>query len=94
MKENAKFLLTVGSKYKIRSLESREKPLISQGIFKGYTAFGHDDAICIELDESHKESTGRMRVIPAHMVIAIDVLAVAEDEASKEKLDETSIYFG
>lgn len=94
MKENANFQLTIGSKYKIRSLESKEKPLISQGIFKGYTAFGHNDAICIELDESHKESSGRMRVIPAHMVIAIDVLSTAEAKDLKESEDEASRYFG
>jgi hypothetical protein len=94
MKENAKFQLTVGSKYKIRSLESRDHPLISQGTFKGYTAFGHDDAICMELDESHKESKGRIRVIPGHMVIAIDVLSAVEDKASDDKEAEASTYFG
>ncbi len=94
MKENAQFQLTIGSKYRIRSLESRDKPLISQGTFNGYTVFGHDDAVCIELDESHKENTGKIRVIPAHMVIAIDVLSAAEDKASKEKEEEASTYFG
>lgn len=94
MKENAKFQLTIGSKYKIRSLESREKPLVSQGTFKGYTALGHDDAICIELDESHKESKGRTRVIPSHMVIAIDVLSAAEGKELEEKEAEASTYFG
>jgi hypothetical protein len=94
MKDNAKFQLTVGSKYRIRSLESRDNPLVSQGVFKGYTAFGHDDAICIELDEFHKEDSGKIRVIPAHMVIALDVLTAAEDKDLKEKDEEVSIYFG
>ncbi len=94
MKDNAQFQLTVGSKYRIRSLESRDNPLISQGVFMGYTAFGHDDAICMELDESHKDDKGKLRVIPAHMVIALDVLTAAEDKDSKEKDDEASIYFG
>jgi hypothetical protein len=94
MKENAQFQLTIGSKYKIRSLESREKPLVSQGTFKGYTAFGHDEAICLELDESHGEGKGRIRVIPSHMVIAIDVLSAAEDKDVKDKEAEASTYFG
>lgn len=94
MNVNAKFQLTIGSKYIIRSLESRESPLISQGIFKGYTAFGHDDAICLELDESHGESKGRTRVIPAHMVIAIDVLSAAESKVTLDKEAEASTYFG
>ncbi len=94
MKENTIFQLTPGSKYRIRSLESRDKPLISQGTFNGYTVFGHDDAVCIELDESHKEDAGRIRIIPAHMVIALDVLSAAEDKDSKEKEEEASTYFG
>ncbi len=94
MKENAQFQLTIGSKYIIRSLESRDKPLISQGIFKGYTALAHDDAICIELDGSDKESKGRTRIIPAHMVIAIDVLSAVEGKEFKEKEAEASTYFG
>ena len=94
MKENAKFRMTVGSRYIIRSLESRDRPLISQGTFKGYTAFGPEDAICMELDESHEDDAGRTRIIPAHMVIAIDVLSAAEDKDSKEKEEEASTYFG
>jgi hypothetical protein len=94
MKDNAKFQLTVGSKYRIRSLESRDKPLISQGVFKGYTAFGHEDAICLELDDTHKDDNGTIRVIPSHMVIALDVLSAAEDTESKEKDEEASRYYG
>lgn len=94
MKDNAQFQLTVGSKYRIRSLESRDQPLISQGTFKGYTAFGHEDAICLELDDSHTDDKGKLRVIPSHMVIALDVLDVKEDTLSKEKDDEAARYFG
>jgi hypothetical protein len=94
MKDDAQFQLTVGSKYRIRSLESRDNPLISQGVFKGYTAFAHEDAICMELDDSHKDDKGKIRVIPSHMVIALDVLSAAEDQTSKEKDQETSVYFG
>jgi hypothetical protein len=94
MKDNAQFQLTVGSKYRIRSLESRDNPLVSQGVFKGYTAFGHDDAICIELDDYHKEDSGKIRVIPSHMVIALDVLSAAKNDISKEKDEDTSRYFG
>lgn len=94
MKENAVFQMTVGSKYRVRSLESRDKPLISQGIFKGYTAFGHNDAVVMELDESHGEGQGRIRVIPAHMVVAIDVLSTVEGKDIREKEEDTSRYFG
>ena len=86
--------MTIGSKYRIRSLESRDKPLITQGTFKGYTAFGHEDAVCMELDESHNEDAGRTRVIPGHMIMAIDVLSVAMETKSREKDEDTSRYFG
>lgn len=93
MKENAKFQLTIGSRYIIRSLESKESPLLSQGTFKGYTAFGHGDALCIELDESHGDDNGRLRVIPAHMIVAVDVLKAVEDTEAKDP-DENARYFG
>jgi hypothetical protein len=94
MKGNAKFQLTLDSKYRIRSLESREKPLVSQGTFKGFTAFGHQDAICLELDESHEGDKGKLRVIPMHMVVAIDVLSAAEGLKPVESEEEASRYFG
>lgn len=74
------FVLTKGSKYRILSAESREKPLETVGIFKGFTSVGHDEAFVVELDESHGAKAGRTRIIPLHMVLAIDVLEVVEEE--------------
>ena len=88
MKENEEtFILTKGSKYRVVSLETREKPLVTHGIFKGYAAIGHDEGICLELDESHKESKGRMRIVPTHMILAIDVIESAEKEEERTKPD-------
>ncbi len=81
------FVLTKGSKYRVVSLETREKPLVTHGIFKGYAAIGHDEGICLELDESHKESAGRMRIVPTHMILAIDVIESAEKEEEVTKPD-------
>lgn len=79
------FTLTKGSRYQIESMETREKPLVTQGIFRGYATIGTEDAICMELDESHKEMAGRIRVIPLQMVIAIDVIEAVEEEKKPEK---------
>jgi len=88
LKENEEtFILTKGSKYRVVSLETREKPLVTHGIFKGYAAIGHDEGICLELDESHKESKGRMRIVPTHMILAIDVIESAEKEEDVTKPD-------
>lgn len=85
-----KIQLTEGSKYKITSMESRDKPLITKGTFKGYTMVGDIDSLCMELDGSHKEMEGKIRVIPSHMIISIDIIYMAKE---KEKKDE-SIYVG
>ena len=45
-------------------METREKPLITNGIFKGYATIGPDDAVVMQLDESHTEMAGRIRLIP------------------------------
>ena len=77
--------LTKGSRYRIESMETREKPLVTHGIFKGYATIGPDDAIAMQLDESHIELAGRIRLIPCHMIISIDVIHVVEEEKKPEK---------
>jgi hypothetical protein len=84
------FVLTKGSKYRVKSIESRDKPLVTHGTFKGYTVVGHDEAIIMELDDSHKETAGRKRLIPNHMIVAIDVIEVAEEK--KEKDEPSRMY--
>lgn len=84
--DKEKFKLIPGSKYRIRSLESREKPLVTNGTFKNYIMLGDVDAICIELDESHKELAGKTRIIPIHMVISIDILQIAKEKKEEEKV--------
>lgn len=84
-KKEKDIVLTKGSKYRIKSIESREKPLKTHGTFEGYTAVGRDEAIAIRLDESHKEQKGRMRIIPIHMILAIDVVEAAEEGKKEEE---------
>ena len=85
MEENDDIVLTKGSRYRITSMETRDKPLITHGVFRGYAAVGPDDGFCIELDGSHAELAGKIRIIPCHMVISIDVVAQAEERKEKEK---------
>lgn len=86
-------VLTPGSLYKIKSLESRDKPMETIGEFKGYAAVAHDTAIVMELDKSHGEEKGRLRLIPSHMIISIDVLKAEKEKAEKES-DSNAVYFG
>jgi hypothetical protein len=78
--------LTKGSRYRIESLETRERVKVTKGVFRGYAAIGPDDAIVIEMDESHQELKGKLRLIPVHMVLSVDVMEhVKEDMPKSEK---------
>jgi len=92
-KKDEAIVLTPGSLYKIKSLEARDKPMETVGIFKGYAAIAHDTAIVMELDKSHGEDKGKTRLIPSHMIICIDVLK-AEKEKEEKESESTAVYFG
>ncbi len=87
--ETEPIILTVGSQYRIKSLESRDAPLISHGKFLGYTSIGNDEGLCIELDESYKDMSGRVRVIPMHMIVCIDIIKAKEKKDEKKKSSST-----
>ena len=78
--------LTKGSRYRIESMETRERAKVTKGIFRGFATIGTDDAIVIELDDSHQEMKGKLRLIPLHVVLAVDVMEqVAGDSPKVEK---------
>jgi len=62
--------LTKGSRYRIESMETRERTKVTKGLFRGYATIGTDDAIVVELDDSHQELKGKLRLIPLHVVLA------------------------
>jgi hypothetical protein len=79
--------LTLGSKYHVRSLASREAVLETRGTFRGFTSVGSIDGLAMELDASHSDLKGKLRVIPSHMVLSIDILEAAKkDDEVKEDL--------
>ena len=86
-------VLTPGSLYKIKSLESRDHPMETVGVFKGYAALAHDTAVVIELDKSLGDEKGRLRLIPSHMILSIDVLK-AEKEKEEKESESNAVYFG
>jgi len=75
--------LTKGSRYRIESMETRERTKVTKGIFRGYATIGTDDAILIELDESHQEMKGKLRLIPLHVILAVDIMEQVPGEAPK-----------
>lgn len=93
MKNENVIELTVGSHVRIKSLGSKDQPLLSFGIFKGYAIVGASDGICLELDKVHKELTGKIRIIPSHMVMALDIMKAVKSDKKEEK-ETTERYFG
>ncbi|HEY5606431.1 MAG TPA: hypothetical protein VIL45_07945 [Thermoplasmata archaeon] len=75
--------LTKGSRYRIESMETRDRTKITKGIFRGYATIGTDDAIVIELDDSHQELKGKLRLIPLHVILAVDITEHLPVEAPK-----------
>jgi len=92
-RDEAAFVLTPGSVYKIKSLESREHPMETVGVFKGYAAVAHDTALVIELDKGHGDEKGRLRLIPANMIMSIDVVK-AEAQKEEKEGESNAVYFG
>ena len=86
-------ILTEGSQYRVKSLEARDKPMETIGVFKGYAAVAHDTAIVMELENPLGEGKAMMRLIPSHMIISIDVLKAKEAEKVKDS-EGDSAYFG
>lgn len=86
-------VLTPGSQYRVKSLESRDHPMETVGIFKGYAALAHDTVVVMELDKPHGDDKGRLRLIPSHMILSIDVLK-AEKEKEEKEAETNAVYFG
>ncbi|HLE97615.1 MAG TPA: hypothetical protein VI997_09620 [Candidatus Thermoplasmatota archaeon] len=78
--------LTLGSKFRIRSLGSRDQVIETVGEFRGVTSIGSVDALAIEVEGEKK-----LRIIPSHMLLAVDVIELAEDEEEKESGD---VHYG
>ncbi|HVL49804.1 MAG TPA: hypothetical protein VM889_14710 [Candidatus Thermoplasmatota archaeon] len=84
--------LTLNSKYRILSVGSRDEMIESIGVFRGVVSIGTIDGIALELAKEAKENAGKVRVIPSHMVLAIDILEAAKEE-DKKKPDEAQIHY-
>jgi hypothetical protein len=86
--------LTEGSIYKITSLGSRDKLLETEGTFKGFINIGVDETgLLIELNKNHGDMEGKIRIVPLHVILLIDVLD-AKTNSKKDDSKEMSHYVG
>ena len=94
MEKEKKLELTEGSEYKITSLGSRDSLIETSGTFKGFISVGVDETgVLMELNSSHGDMNGRMRIVPLHVILLIDVLNVKENE-KKDDFKGMSHYVG
>ena len=77
--------LTLGSKFRVVSLQSRDHSLETKGTFRGVTTVGSIDALALETED------GKIRVIPSHMVLSIDIVEAVKDE---EKPELGDVHYG
>ncbi len=92
MPKDLEQMMTIGSKYRITSASGNNESIISTGEFRGYAAFSDETALCLKLDSSHGGSEGKMRFIPYHAIMLIDVLEFKAMEAVKES-EESRVYY-
>ncbi len=94
MEKNKKLELTEGSEYKITSLGSRDNLIETSGVFKGFISIGIDETgVLMELNSSHGDMAGKLRIVPLHVILLIDVLNIKENE-KKDDFKGMSHYVG
>jgi hypothetical protein len=94
MNKRSKVELTEGSKYRILSVGGKDNVLETEGVFRGFISIGVDEiGLLIELSKNHKEMAGKIRIVPLHVILAIDVFEVKENQ-TKEQGKETHHYVG
>jgi len=94
MEKEEKLELTEGSEYKITSLGSRDSLIETFGVFKGFITIGVDETgVLMELNSNHGDMAGRMRIVPLHVILLIDVMTVKENE-KKDDFKGMSHYVG
>jgi hypothetical protein len=95
MDKKEEWKLIDGSRYKIISIGGRDSSLETEGIFRGYATIGIEEAgLVIEL-RTMPEATGeKLRIVPLHAILAIDVLDVKQHEGSDEDKEPSGHYYG
>ena len=94
MNKKMEMELTEGSEYKITSLGGKNSALETKGTFKGFISIGVDEiGLLIALDKDHGDMAGKIRIVPLHAILAIDVLE-AKPNSKKDDDKEMPRYVG
>lgn len=94
MSTERKMELTEGSVYKITSVGAKDNVLETEGMFKGFISIGVDETgLLIELSKSHGDMAGKIRIVPLHVILLIDILDAKEDH-TRDDYKGISHYVG
>ena len=94
MNTEKKMELTEGSTYKITSIGSRDSVIETEGTFKGFISIGVDETgLLMDLGKSHGDMSGKIRIVPLHVILLIDVLDAKENKV-KDDFKGISHYVG
>lgn len=87
--------LIEGSRYKIISIGGRDSSLETEGVFRGYATIGIEEAgLVIDLCTEPEKSGEKLRIVPLHAILAIDVLDVKRHEHRDEDREPSGHYYG
>ena len=85
MSKEKKMELTEGSEYKITSLGGRDSVMETEGVFRGFISIGVDETgLLMELNESHGDMEGKIRIVPLHVILLVDVLSAKENDKRED----------
>ena len=85
MIKDKKMELTEGSEYKITSLGGKDTTLKTEGVFKGFISMGVDETgLLMELSANHGDMAGKIRIVPLHVILLIDILTAKENEKKED----------
>lgn len=77
--------LTRGSIYRIYSLGSRDRMMETAGIFEGYITIGIEEVgLLIRISKDETDMKGKIRIVPLHAVLAIDILQAKPNDTKKD----------
>lgn len=86
--------LTEGSEYKIISLGGKDAAIETQGTFLGFISIGIDETgLLMELNKNHGKDAGKIRIVPLHVILLIDILKTKENQ-KKDEFKGMSHYVG
>ncbi len=87
--------LIEGSRYKIISIGGRDSTIETEGLFRGYATIAIEEAgLVVQLTTGEQNQEEKLRIIPLHAILAIDVIDIKQHEGKTEEKEPSGHYYG